>query len=418
MKQSQLILSTKKDIKSKLEVASHKLLIKGDFIEELAAGIYSFLPLGFLVLKNIEKIIREEMLNLGAQELLLPALQPKEIWARTNRWEKMDPPLFKLKDRHQKDFALGSTHEEVITQITQKRIHSFRDLPKALFQIQNKFRNEMRPTGGLLRQREFLMKDLYSFHQTEKEAHAFYKKVQNSYLKIFRRCGLSPIMVEASSGTIGGTLSHEFMVKSQAGEDRILVCTKCDFRANIEKIGNIRICPKCRGKLEKESAIELGHIFYLGEKYSRPFSLKFSRKDGREEYVKMGCFGIGLPRLMAASVEINHDERGIIWPKEIAPFLAHLIPISSKDNKAQKEIEKYSEFLYCTLQKSEINVLYDDRKNRTPGEKFADADLIGVPFRIVISEKTLKINSVEIKERKGEKEKLIKIKKIIKFLIK
>ncbi|PIU42751.1 MAG: proline--tRNA ligase [Parcubacteria group bacterium CG_4_9_14_0_2_um_filter_35_11] len=418
MKQSQLLLSTKKAIKSKIEIASHQLLIRGDFIEELAAGIYSFLPLGFLVLKNIEKIIREEMINLGAQELFLPALQPKELWAKTTRWKKMDPPLFKLKDRHQKDFALAPTHEEVITQIAQKRIYSFRDLPKAVFQVQTKFRNEMRATGGLLRQREFLMKDLYSLHQTEKEAILFYEKVKNSYFKIFRRCGLSPFLVEASSGTIGGTLSHEFMVESPSGEDRILICKKCGFGANMEKIGNIKNCQKCKGRMERKNAIEVGHVFYLSDKYSKSFNLKFSAKDGQKSYVKMGCFGIGLPRLMAASVEINHDERGIVWPKEIAPFLVHLIPIPSKNNAIQKEIEKTSDFVYHTLQKSKINVLYDDRKNRTPGEKFADADLIGIPIRVVISEKTLSKESTEIKERKEKEGKLVKIKKIINFLVK
>ncbi|MFH0987573.1 MAG: proline--tRNA ligase [Patescibacteria group bacterium] len=414
MRQSKLLVRTKKEIDEKIEAVSHKFLVKGDFIEEAGAGIYSFLPLGFLVLKKIADIIREEMQEIGAQEILLPALHQKELWQKSGRWEKMDPPLFKLKDRHQKEFALASTHEEIITQLFQRRIYSFRDLPVAFFQIQTKFRNEMRATGGLLRQREFWMKDLYSFHAAEEDAVSFYERVKKSYYKIFRRCGIDSIAVEAMSGTIGGALSHEFMVESEAGENKILVCTKCTFGANVEKIGEIKNCPRCKGKISEKSTIELGHVFYLGEKYSKTFNLKFSTDKGNKEYVKMGCFGIGIPRLMASVIEKNHDEKGIIWPREIAPFLIHLIPLWSKDAEDKSKVKRVSDSLYLALQKSGVGVLLEDRENKSVGEKFADSDLIGIPFRLVVSEKTLKKSSVEIKKRGEERGKLVKIDSILK----
>jgi len=244
MLQSQLFAKTKKTAPKEAEIISHKLLLRADFIEQSSSGVYRFLPLGFKVLKKIEEIIREEMIALGAQELYLPALQNKNLWLETNRWQTIDPPLFKLKDRHQKETALGSTHEEEITDIVRKRIKSYQDLPLHLFQIQDKFRNEVRATGGLLRTREFLMKDLYSFHRDEKDLANFYQKVKKAYFKIFKRCGLDSVCVEASPGTIGGKLSHEFMVLSPEGEDRILICKKCGYGANIEKVGEIKICPK------------------------------------------------------------------------------------------------------------------------------------------------------------------------------
>jgi len=411
MLQSQLFCKTKKEYPKEAEVISHKLLTRADFIEQTISGVYRFLPLGHLVLKKIEGIIREEMRSLGAQELYLPALQNKNLWLETSRWQTIDPPLFKLKDRHQKETALGSTHEEEITDIVRKRIKSYQDLPLFLFQIQDKFRNEMRPSGGLLRTREFLMKDLYSFHTDEKDLLNFYQKVKKAYFKIFERCGLKAICVQASSGTIGGELSEEFMVISENGEDRVLVCQKCGWGANIEKVGEIKKCPRCQSPLEKKNSIEVGHIFNLGTKYSQAMRANFRDKDGKERPIIMGCYGIGLPRLMATILEIHHDQKGIIWPREVAPFDAHLIPIENT-----KIVKKMAEKLYQDLQKAGIEVLYDDREDKSAGEKFAEADLIGIPWRIVISERTLQKNCFEAKQRDKKKVELVKISHLSQFL--
>jgi prolyl-tRNA synthetase len=411
MRQSKLFYKTSKQAPKEAEVISHKLLTRADFVSQLSSGIYSFLPLGWKVHQKIEKIIREEMERIGGQEIFLPALQPRNLWEETGRWKNMAPPLFKLKDAHQKDLALGSTHEEVITDLIRKRIKSWRDLPLYLFQIQTKFRNEMRATGGLLRTREFIMKDLYSFNSSEKEAEDFYQKVKKAYFKIFKRCGLKTISVEAVSGTIGGKFSNEFMVEAEIGENKCLLCKKCDFAANVEKVGEIKSCPVCGCKLGTKNYIEVGHIFYLGDDYSKKMSALFVDKDGKSKPILMGCYGIGLGRLMATIVEVNHDEKGIIWPKEVSPFQVHLIRI---DNNGRGK--RISEKIYQNLQKDEIEVLYDDRADKTPGEKFAEADLIGIPLRLVLSEKTLSKNSVEIKKRNEKVLRLVKIEKLDSFL--
>lgn len=411
MRQSELFCRTKKGVPKGVEAISHQYLLQGDFVEQTISGVYRFLPLGLRVHRKIEETIREEMANLGAQEVYLPVLQNKALWRETERWKTIDPPLFKLKDRHQKETALGPTHEEEIVDIVRKRIASYKDLPIYLFQIQNKFRNEVRPTAGLLRLREFVMKDLYSFHRDKKDLIRFYKEVKRSYFKIFKRCGLKTICVEANPGTIGGELSHEFMVLSESGEDRIFICKKCGFGANLEKVGKIKNCPNCQGRLEEKRAIELGHIFYLGIKYSQAMGAKYRDREGKEKLVLMGCYGIGVPRLMAAIVEVHHDEKGIIWPREVAPFNVHLIQIENV-----KKIKKMAEKLYQDLKNSGIEVLYDDREDVSPGEKFAECDLIGIPIRIVISERTLKQNCLEVKRRSEKKTKLIKFYEITKFL--
>lgn len=409
MLQSQLFCKTKKEAPKEAEAISHKLLSRADFIEQTISGVYRFLPLGLRVLDKIEAIIDVEMLNLGAQKLYLPALQNKNLWIETGRWDKIDPPLFKLKDRHQKETALGSTHEEEITDLIRKRIKSYQDLPVYLYQIQDKFRNEMRSSGGLLRTREFLMKDLYSFHRDEKDLMIFYEKVKNSYSKIFKKCGLKAICVEANSGAIGGEISQEFMIVAPMGEDKILICKKCGCGANIEKVGGIKKCFKCKGDISEFRSIEIGHIFNLGTKYSETMRAVFRDKDAKEKPIIMGCYGIGLPRLMATIVEVNSDGKGIIWPKEVSPFLIHLIPIENS-----KKVKKIAEKLYQDLQKAGVEVLYDDRSEKSAGEKFIDADLIGIPDRIVISERTLAQNCVEIKKRSEKKSKLIKLNQMIK----
>ena len=411
MRQSKLFAKIQKEAPKGAETISHQYLTRGDFIDQTAAGIYSFLPLGWQVEQKLENIIREEMNNLGGQELFLPTLIPKKFWQETKRWQTIDPPLFKVKDRHEKEYGLGSTHEEIITDLARKRIHSYQDLPLVLYQIQNKFRNEMRATGGLLRVREFIMKDLYSFHTSEKDALDFYEKVKQAYFKIFNRCGLETVAVEAESGTIGGSLSHEFMLIAETGEDKIVICSKCDYGANLERAGNIKECPRCKGKLEKKNCIENGHVFYLGTKYSQAMTANFRTQDGQEKPIVMGCYGIGLGRLLAAIVEAWHDRKGIIWPASVAPYQVHLMVLAG-DEKAKEIADK----VYNILLEDKTEVLYDERDDKSAGEKFAEADLIGIPWRLVVSQKTAAKDSIELKKRDSDKVELVKINDLMKKL--
>lgn len=406
MRQSKLFCKTKKEISKKAEALSHQFLVRADFIDQLASGVYSFLPLGKRVHQKIENIIREEMVAIGGQEVYLPILTPKRLWQITGRWKTIDPPLFKLKDRHGREFGLGPTHEEVITELVRNRIKSYRDLPLYLFQIQPKFRNEMRSTGGLLRVREFIMKDLYSFNQTKEEAMKFYQEAKRSYLRIFKRCDLEAICVEADPGTIGGELSHEFMLLSDTGEDSILICQKCGFGTSLKRIDKKKTCPKCQGSFVKKNCIEVGHIFYLGKQYSQAIKADFIDKKSKKNKIIMGCYGIGLGRLMASIVEVHHDERGVIWPVEVAPFQVHLIPIGNQ------KIKRKAKEIYQDSQARGIEILFDDRIDITPGERFAEADLIGIPYRLVVSERTLKKRSVELKKRGSQKTKLVRIRNL------
>jgi len=411
MRHSKLFCKTKKETSKEVQAISHKFLLRADFISQLCSGVYCLLPLGWRVLRKIEKIIRTEMENLGGEEVLLPVLSPRSMWMETKRWITIDPPLFKLKDRHKKELALGPTHEEVITDLVRKRIKSYKDLPFSLFQIQNKFRNEMRSSGGLLRTREFMMKDLYSFHATEKDLQKFYEKVKKAYFRIFKKCGLKAVCVEADPGTIGGKISHEFMVVAETGEDQVLICKKCNFAANIQKAGKIKKCPKCRASLEKKQTIEVGHIFALGTKYSEAMGAEFVDKSGKCHPIIMGCYGIGLPRSLATIVEVHHDKDGIVWPESVAPFQVHLLLLEDIP-----KVKKIAERVYKDLQKTGLEVLYDDRGDKTAGEKFIDADLIGIPWRMVVSERTLKKNSVEIKKRDKKRVKLILLSKLLRYV--
>lgn len=412
MRYSKLVGKTQKKAPQEAEATSHKLLIRDGFIDRaLCAGVYSLLPLGLLVHRKIEDIIRQEMNAIGGQEVFLPTLQPKELWQETDRWDHMDPPLFKLKDRHGRELALGSTHEEVITDIVRKQVQSYKDLPLYLYQIQNKFRNEMRSSGGLLRVREFVMKDLYSFHTSEADLADYFEKVVEAYFKIYKRCGLSPLKSEASGGTIGGTKTYEFQIPAAAGEDKVLVCQKCGWATNLE-VATIKAqekCPQCpKGILKEISAIEVGHIFSLGTKYSESMGAYFTDRNGRKKPIVMGCYGIGVGRLMAAIVEVHHDKRGIIWPKTVAPYQIQLLAISRQPSVTTK-----AEEIYKDLTKEGIEVLYDNRQEATAGEKFADADLIGCPVRIVVSEKTIRQQAVEVKSRTANRGKLIKVDDLI-----
>ena len=419
MLQSKLFYKTNKNKSSETESVSHDLLVRAGFVDQLMAGVYTFLPLGYKVLKNIEKIIRENMERSPAngQEVLMPVLQPKENWQKTGRWETLDI-LFKIKGNGDKEYAMGPTHEEVVSPLAKKNIFSYKDLPISLFQIQTKFRDELRAKSGILRTREFSMKDLYSFHATQEDLDKYYEKMLKVYFNIFKECGIyktgkNPITYRTlSSGGSFSKYSDEFQTITEAGEDIIYICKKCQTAINKEIIGGNKECPNCKGvEFEEKKAVEVGNIFKLGTKYSLPFDLKFKDKDGSEKPVVMGCFGIGLSRLMGAIVETSHDEKGIVWPKAVAPFLVHLIPV--EDNK---KIKATTEEIYQELKKNNIQVLYDDRQNKSVGEKFAEADLIGIPYRIVISEKTLKINSVEVKERGKNSAKLVKISQLFKII--
>lgn len=398
MKQSLLFTKTLHNPPKDEETINASLLIRAGFVDKVMAGVYNFLPLGFRVFKKIENIIREEMMAIGGQEVLLSALQPKKNWEQTGRWEVLDV-LFRFTSFYSKnEYALGPTHEEIITPLLGKYIASYKDLPVYVFQIQNKFRDEKRPRSGLLRGREFFMKDLYSFHADEKDLDAYYEKVKTAYLKIFRRVGLGRVtyLTFASGGTFS-RYSHEFQTVAESGEDTIYLCDKCRVAVNREIIKEQNTCPVCGSRvLQPKSAIEVGNIFKLKTKFSEPFNLFYKDKKGQKRTVYMGCYGIGLSRLMGTIVEVFHDKKGIIWPANVAPFKFHLIEL--KPGLAKK--------IYERSQKDGLEVLYDDRPNVSVGEKLTDADLIGLPYRLVVSEKTK--NKIELKKRNQSAIKLIK----------
>ncbi|MCD6320574.1 MAG: proline--tRNA ligase [Candidatus Desulfofervidaceae bacterium] len=541
MRYSRYFLPTLKETPAEAEIESHKLMLRAGMIRKLTSGIYSYLPLGLRAVRKVEKIVREEMNRAGAQEVLLPMVQPAELWQASGRWEKYGKELLRFKDRHERDYCLGPTHEEVITDLVRREVRSYRDLPLNLYQIQTKFRDEIRPRFGLMRGREFIMKDGYSFDVDDTEAEKTYWRMYEAYKSIFTRCGLDFRAVEADTGAIGGSFSHEFMVLADVGEDTIVFCQKCDYAANIEKaevvepakpssespkqreevhtpdkhtveevtaflgippqklvktilyladgkpiailvrgdhevneiklghllgckklylappeevkrlthaevgfagpigldipiIADIAIkgmanfvtganktdyhfvnvnlndfkvskfadlrfitpedtCPRCGGSLEFKRGIEVGHIFKLGAKYSEKLKATYLDVEGKERYIVMGCYGIGVGRTVAAAIEQNHDKDGIIFPFPIAPFQVYLLPV---DVKKQEVVEK-AETLYQELSRH-WEVLYDDRDER-PGVKFKDADLIGIPIRITLG-KHLKDGKVEVKIRK------------------
>lgn len=405
MKQSNLFGRTAKAAPKNSETISHQFLVRGGFIDQLSAGIWTFLPLGLRVFRNIENIVREEINGISGQEVFLPTLQPKELWHQSGRWDNMEPPLFKLKDVHKKEFALGSTHEEVITDLVKRNVNSYKQLPLYLYQIQNKFRNEIRVSGGLLRVREFIMKDLYSFHADEADLDRYYNEVAKAYQKIFERLNLEIKVVEAEAGSIGGNYCHEFMALCPSGEDKILICERCKEAINREAAEGRAKCSKCGQPFKIVQGIEVAHIFKLGLKYSEKMGAKFTDKDGREKYMPMGCYGLGLGRLMATIIEVHHDQNGIIWPASVSPFKVHLLNLGQNTKKGGK--------LYEKLIKEKIDVLYDER-DVSPAIKLKDADLLGISLRAVISEKTA--DKIEIKYRAQEKAELVSEQKFITLL--
>jgi prolyl-tRNA synthetase len=549
MRWSTTLIPTLKEDPADAEVVSHKLLVRAGFIRQLSRGIYDYFPLALRVIRKIEGIVREEMNRAGAQELLMPISAPAELWQESGRWEMYGKELLRFKDRHERDFCLGPTHEEIITDIIRRIVRSYRELPVNLYQIQTKFRDEPRPRFGLMRGREFIMKDAYSFHTDIEDCRREYENMFQTYKRIFSRFGLRFRPVEADTGAIGGSLSHEFQVLAESGEDAIASCDTCDYAANVEKaeirrllpeggdlskeapklekvatpgkksvaevaeflklpphrfiktlvyrtdanqliaalvrgdhevnetklkallgckevaladdatvraatqiapgflgpvgmklrvvadlaiqgiqgaatganetdfhyinvdqerdftpsaFADLRLaragdpCPRCdNGKLETHRGIEVGQVFYLGKKYSEPMGATYLDAEGRERAIEMGCYGIGISRLVAAAIEQNHDANGIIWPFSIAPFQVLLLPINYKD----KKIQEISDRLYHELQNRSVEVLLDDRDER-PGVKFKDADLIGIPLRITVGAKGLEKGCVELRWRR------------------
>jgi len=551
MRVSQLLIPTLREDPAEAEIVSHKLLLRGGFIRKSAAGIYTYLPLAQRVLEKIKKIVREEMDRQGGQEMMMPILQSADIWQESGRWDVYGKELFRLRDRHERDFCLGPTHEEIITEVVRSEVRSYKQLPLMLYQIQNKYRDEKRPRFGLMRGREFIMKDLYSFDKDEEGQKISYQKMYEAYSRVFQRCGLTFRAVEADAGAIGGSTTHEFMVLAESGEALVVYCPdeKCGYAANVEKaavivtgnehvkdagerkelqkvptpgkrtvedicsyfevapdrliktllyntekgvvaalvrgdrevneiklknilecltleladastveriteatvgfagpvglegvdivadyevmrmvngisganeddahylnvnpgrdftadiVGDIRMvgrgepCPHCGKPLETARGIEVGQIFNLGTKYSKAMGATFLDEKGQERYFVMGCYGIGVSRVMAAAVEQNHDENGIIWPAAIAPYEAVVIPVSNKDEGQMTVAEK----IYKLLIEREIEAVLDDRNERA-GVKFKDADLIGYPVRVTIGRRAVEEEVVEIKKRAG-----------------
>lgn len=409
MKYSQLFVKTSKSVQDQ-ESVNARWLIQAGFVDQEMAGVYTWLPLGLRVLRKVEQIVREEMDALGAQEIFMPSLQPKEYWETTNRWEGVDV-LFKLKSQTDKEYALGCTHEEVVTPLAKTFTHSYKNLPFATYQINTKFRDELRAKSGVLRGREFRMKDMYSFHTRQEDLEAFYQRVLEAYVRVFTRCGLAVKVVQASGGVFTANVSHEFQALTDAGEDRLIACTTCSFGQNTE-VATLQAgerCPRCGGELSAMKGVEVGNIFDLGTKYSDAFKFEVTNEDGVRVPVLMGCYGIGTSRLVGAIVETHHDEKGMIWPLSVAPFAVHLVSLRAKDEGVQARIQTVAQELYDGLKAQGMEVLWDDRETASPGEKLSDADLIGLPLRLVISEKSLKDESVEWKERNLKDARLVSV---------
>ncbi len=394
MKQSNLFTKTSRDIPKGETSLNAQILIRSGFIDKLGAGIYSYLPLGLRVLNKIVAIVREEMNSIGGQEILMPGLNPSEFWETTGRFSTFDA-LFKLKGSDSKDYALGATHEEIVTPLAKRFILSYQDMPFSVYQIQTKFRNEKRAKAGLIRGREFLMKDMYSFHTSFEDLDRFYGIVCEAYFRIYAKLGLKDITyLTYASGGAFSKYSHEFQTITNAGEDDIFICQDCKIAINKEIIADQADCPECgQRNFVKKKAIEVGNIFKLGERFSKPFNLSYSDKDASQKNVIMGCYGFGPSRVMGAIAEIFNDDRGLVWPEAISPFQVHLISIRQ---------DVVAEALYQEMVKRGIEVLYDDR-DLSAGQKLFDADLMGCYHRVVVGNAFVGTGKLEVKKR-AEKE--------------
>ncbi|WP_417463604.1 proline--tRNA ligase [Kordiimonas sp.] len=425
MRLSRYFLPTLKENPAEAQIASHRLMLRAGMIRQGAAGIYSWLPLGLKVLKKIEQIVREEQDRAGAQEVLMPTIQSADLWVESGRYDDYGKEMLRIEDRHGRQMLYGPTNEEMITDIFRREIKSYRDLPKNLYHIQWKFRDEIRPRFGVMRGREFLMKDAYSFDLTEEDGVKSYNSMFVAYLRTFARLGLKAIPMRADTGPIGGDLSHEFIVLADTGESEVffdagfdtldpMIETDADadlqpivdewtsMYAATDEIHDVANCPVDQDKLITGRGIEVGHIFFFGEKYSKPLNASVQGPDGETANVQMGSYGVGVSRLAGAIIEACHDENGIVWPESVAPFKVGLMNLRVKDDDCTAACDK----IYADLTAAGIDVLYDDR-DQSAGAKFANMDLIGLPWQLAIGPRGLKNGVVELKNRKtGERVEL------------
>ena len=408
MKYSKSGINTTKNIPNDAEIISHILMIRSGMIKKLASGLYTWMPLGLKILRKIENIIRSEMDKINALELLMPAVQPSELWKESGRWDKYGPELLRIQDRHEREFCFGPTHEEIITDIARKEIKSYKQLPVTYYQIQTKFRDEIRPRFGVMRAREFLMKDAYSFHENEECLNKTYNIIFEAYKKCFDKIGFEYKVVNADNGQIGGSESHEFHVIAENGEDQLIFSDSSDYAINAELFSETPkegdACPDGSGKIKIKRGIEVGHIFKLGKNYSESMNAMVANKNNENVKMIMGCYGIGVSRIAAAAIEQSNDKNGIIWPKSIAPFELSIISIGY--TKEQK-IKNYTDSLYKRLKEIKIDLLLDDR-DISPGNMFSDADLIGIPNKLIIGRKLIQDGEIEFKNRRLDKTSTIK----------
>jgi prolyl-tRNA synthetase len=396
MKQSQLFTKARREAPADEVSKNAQLLVRAGYVHKEMAGVYSYLPLGKKVLEKIENVVREEMDVIGGQEIRMATLHPSEPWKQTGAWDSVDV-IFKLLSRTEKEYTIGQSEEEIVTPIAREYIQSYKDLPVAIYQIGQKYRDELRAKSGIMRGREFGMKDMYSFHETQEDFDRFYNVVKEAYLRIYARLGLVAKATEASGGAFTTKLSYEFMVLTDAGEDNILYCDSCSYCVNAE-ISNQKegdVCTRCnKGSMALAKASEVGNIFDLGTKYTKDFLFTYKDKEGKDQYPIMGCFGIGTSRLMGVLVETFGDEKGLVWPESVAPFAIHLVSLVKEND----DVSKAADAFYADLIKAGVEVLYDDRDLRA-GEKFAESDLLGIPTRVVVGKDAVATGVFEVVNR-------------------
>ena len=426
MKCSSFFIPTLKNIPAEAEIISHQLMIRAGMIKQASAGIYSWLPLGLKVLKKIEHIVRDEQNKAGAIEVLMPTIQSADLWIKSGRYEDYGKEMLRIQDRSGREMLYGPTNEELITDIFQSYITSYKDLPKNLYHIQWKFRDEVRPRFGVMRGREFLMKDNYSFDLTEEESKISYNKMFTAYIKTFLRMGLTPISLRAETGPIGGNLSHEFQILAKTGESTLYYdkdLEKIDpetinpdklqsYYAAVDGLHDEKNCPISKEQLKISKGIEVGHIFYFGTKYSEKLSAFVQNNKGKKTAVHMGSYGIGISRLVGAIIEAFHDDKGIKWPISVAPFHVSLINLMIDD----KACAKMANIMYEKISNSKLDVLYDDR-DCSIGKKLSDNDLIGIPYQVIIGKRDLKDNIVQLKNRLNNETKKISPEEALNFLL-
>ncbi len=406
MKFSELFIKTTKDAPKDAVIKSHQLLVRAGYIKQTSAGIYSLLPPAYRVYKKIVNIIQEEWENAGAQEVLAALTTPAELWKRSNRYDSIQEELLKFQDRKGSEMLLAMTHEETIVHMMEDFANSYKDFPFTLHQISRKFRDEARPRAGLIRVKEFSMSDAYSFHTSQEDLDKTYESYMKIYDRIFDRVGLPEVItIKSDNGIMGGDVSHEYMLLADCGEDRLVICQGCNFKANKEIMANEteNKCPKCGAALTQENGIEVGNIFQLGTKYTESMKVSYQDKNGKPQHPVMGCYGIGIDRLIASIAEAKADEKGLCWPVSVAPWQVIITSIMPDKNEA---VKSKADEVYAILENAGVEVLYDDR-NDNAGKKFGDAELLGVPLQIIVSPKTVEGKALEIKIRETGESSLI-----------